>query len=126
MKKPNLDDYDNGYRNRPEQLRYPLVIEETREERAKRRHALFLQIWRDRENIDGHHYSQVSGDRLPEKFSTLYFDHLLERSKYPELEFEEENIILCLPEEHEVKGRGNPLPKHKELINKAKDKWNIS
>lgn len=125
MRKPNLDDYDNGYQNLYEVLRYPMEENETKEERAKRRMQLFLQVWEDRRREDGRRYSDVSGKRLPERFSTLYFDHLLERSKYPEFEFDAENIALCLPEEHYLKTNGNPLPKHKDLIEEAKERFKI-
>lgn len=125
MRKPTLDDYDNGYRNRWERLRFPGESHETKEQRAERRRKLFLEIWRNRVDMMGDHYSEVSGEKLPKKFSTIFFDHLLERSKYPELEFEEENIILCTGDEHTKKSNGFPLPKHQELINKAKERFGI-
>jgi hypothetical protein len=126
MKKPNLDDYDRGHRDYPVSLLYPgEFYMEDKQTRALRRRALFIRLWMEREDADGHHYSALSGKRLPEKFSTLYFDHLLERSKYPELEFEEENIIIILPDEHQLKTNGNPLPKHKILIEKAKERFKV-
>ena len=76
----------------------------------------FLSIWEERP-----HYSQISGIYLGKVPKTWMFDHLLEKGKYPELAFEKENIILCTFEEHEAKTMGNPLPRHKELINQAKE-----
>jgi hypothetical protein len=53
------------------------------------------------------------------------FDHLLEKSKHPELKYEKENIILVTFEEHEKKTNGFPDEKHKELIEVAKQKFGI-
>jgi len=48
------------------------------------------------------------------------FDHLLEKSKWPEFKYEERNICLCTMSEHTKKTNGFPLPKHQELIEQAK------
>ncbi len=74
---------------------------------------LFMEIWNERP-----HFSEVSGDGLGPEPSTVNFDHLLEKSKYPEVKYEKWNIALVTWEEHDAKGNGQ-FPKHNELIAKA-------
>lgn len=93
-------------------------IEKIRNTRLMRE--FFLEIWKERP-----HYSEVSGEYLGESPLSYHFDHLLEKSKYPSLQFEKENIALVTFEEHETKTNGRPLPKHQELINNAKTKFNL-
>lgn len=56
----------------------------------------FLQIWRKRL-----HYSQVSMDYLGKEPLSVFFHHILPKEKYPQAEFDEENIILLTLEEHD-------------------------
>ena len=51
-------------------------------------------------------------------------DHLLEKSTYPELKYVKDNIVICTWEEHSNKSGPAEHPKHRELINKVKQKWN--
>ena len=78
----------------------------------------FNMIWSKRP-----HYCQVTGQFLGNEPKTYMFEHLIEKSSHPELAFEEENIILCTLEVHDRKNNGFPLPKHKEFIDKAKEKF---
>ena len=55
----------------------------------------FLSIWKKR-----NHRSEVSGDYIYGSFSTLYFHHILEKHKHPELAFCDDNLILVTPTEH--------------------------
>jgi hypothetical protein len=55
----------------------------------------FLRIWKKRK-----HYSEVSGAFLGHTPLSIFFHHLLPKSKYPDLRFEEENIILLTGDEH--------------------------
>lgn len=57
--------------------------------------------------------------------STAYFDHILDKDKYPELKYDEDNIFICCLECHDAKGRGFPKPKHKEVIEQAKIRFKI-
>lgn len=81
---------------------------------------LFLQIWNERPR-----YSEVSGEWLGNAPLTWMFDHLLEKSKYPQFRLEKNNIALVTFEEHEAKTNGHPLPKHQELIDNAKKLFNV-
>jgi hypothetical protein len=58
---------------------------------------LFLALWKKLP-----HYSQVSGKYLGNEPKTTYFHHILPKNKYPELAFDEENIILLTFEEHQM------------------------
>lgn len=86
--------------------------------RKQEEFCLYKEIWAERP-----HYSEVSGKYLGKEPMLWMFDHLLEKSKYPHLRLEKDNIILVTFEEHEVKGYGYPHAKHQELINKAKQQF---
>lgn len=81
-----------------------------------------MDIWKERQ-IMGRNYSEVSGEILPKQPSSLFFDHLLEKNRYPHLIFEKKNIIIITAREHELKTKGFPLTRHKELIEKAKEEF---
>jgi len=56
----------------------------------------YSKFWNGKPRI-----SEVSGDLIGWKFSTLYYHHILPKNKYPEFEFLEENIAILTPEEHQ-------------------------
>lgn len=56
---------------------------------------VFLDIWQKRR-----HYSEVSGRWLGKEALTVFFHHILPKSKYQEAMFDEENIILLTFDEH--------------------------
>lgn len=62
----------------------------------ERRNDFFLDIWRKRK-----HFSEISGKWLGYEPLTTFFHHILPKSKYPQAEFDEENIILLTFEEHQ-------------------------
>ena len=57
---------------------------------------LFLLIWNKKS-----HRSEVSDLYLGEEPLTVFFHHILPKSKYPEACLDEENIILLTWEEHD-------------------------
>ena len=61
----------------------------------------FLQIWNKKK-----HECENCGKWLGKEPLSYMFDHLLEKSKYPELKYEEENIMLVCLECHDNKTRG--------------------
>lgn len=75
----------------------------------------FLEIWNERP-----HQSELSRIHLGNEPLSYMFDHLLEKSKYPELAYDKRNIILVTLQEHDAKTRGFPSKRHAELIEKAK------
>lgn len=64
--------------------------------------SVFMDIWHSRR-----HYSEVSGRWLGREALTVFFHHILPKSKHPEAMFDEENIILLTFDEHS-KVEGDP------------------
>lgn len=93
-------------------------VDGKKKEDTERQFNLFLEIWEERK-INGKNYCEVSGKLLPREALSIYFDHLLEKSKYPLLRYEKRNIIIVDGDVHMRKTNGHPLPKHKELIEEA-------
>lgn len=85
-------------------------------------HKFFLQIWKKRQ-----HLSENSGLPLVGEPLSVYFHHILPKNKYPEAEFDEENIILLTLNEHDqVESdmyRFEEVNKRRELLQK---KYEIS
>lgn len=61
----------------------------------------FLQIWNKKT-----HKCENCGKWLGNEPLSYMFDHLLEKSKYPDLKYEENNIMLVCLECHDSKTRG--------------------
>jgi len=55
----------------------------------------FMKCWKNKP-----HYSEISRKFLGNSYSSLYQHHILNKSKYPEACFDEENIVFLTPEEH--------------------------
>lgn len=87
------------------------------------RNKLFTKIWNIRpkksKNI---HLSEISNNEIYGDISTLYFHHILPKHKFPDAEFDEENIILITAQEHE-QVELNPF--RYEEINKRREKLKI-
>ena len=81
----------------------------------------FLEIWKERP-----HYSEISRQFLGNEPKTLYFHHLLLKSKYPEAKYDKENIVLLTAEEHSNvhlnESRYELINRKRELL---KTKYNI-
>lgn len=56
----------------------------------------FLEIWKKRR-----HVSEISGQSLGSEPLTVFFHHILPKNKYPQAQYDEENIILLTLEEHD-------------------------
>ena len=65
----------------------------------------------------------ICGKPLKGEISSTYFDHLLEKSKYPEIKYLEDNILLVCPDHHTDKTNGFPHPTHKKAIDKFYKKY---
>lgn len=57
---------------------------------------VFLEIWKKRR-----HVSEISGQSLGSEPLTVFFHHILPKNKYPQAQYDEENIILLTLEEHD-------------------------
>lgn len=80
----------------------------------------FLKSWEREE-----HYCKSCGKWLGDEPLSIYFDHLLEKSKYPEVEYAWDNIFLCCWDCHTLRTNGHPTEKHQEAIIDAKKRFGV-
>lgn len=73
-----------------------------------------MDIWQERK-----HNSEISGKWLGKEALTVFFHHILPKSKYPEAMLDPDNIILLTFEEH---GKVENDPTHFEEVNKRREK----
>lgn len=73
----------------------------------------FLSIWKRRK-----HHSELSKYPLFSPPSSAYFHHILEKQKYPEAKYDEDNIILITMDEH---SNVHFDPTRYEIINKRRE-----
>lgn len=59
-----------------------------------------MELWLDRQ-VRGRNYSEISGVYLGKEPLSVYFHHILSKSKYPDLIFLGDNIILVTFDEHQ-------------------------
>lgn len=71
----------------------------------------FLNIWNSRSHI-----CENCEKTLGSEPRSYMFDHLLEKSQYPEMAYEKSNIFLCCLECHANKTGGFPGEKHVKAI----------
>lgn len=81
----------------------------------------FMNFWR----THNPHVCEVCNIPLGKEPLSYMFDHVLEKSKYPELAFEEENIMYLCLSCHDEKTRGHYNEITKERIKYLKTKFNI-
>lgn len=71
----------------------------------------FYEIMVERAEIEGVHVSEISGKRLYGEINSTWFHHILPKSKYPELRYCRENIIMLTSEEHNEVENGKEYEK---------------
>lgn len=81
----------------------------------------FMDYWREHKP----HVCENCSKYLGKEPLSYMFDHVLEKSKYQELAFEEENIMYLCLECHDLKTRGHLSPLMEERINYLKTKYNL-
>lgn len=84
--------------------------------KIQKRKEFFSKIWSKREQ----YYCESCGEWLGKEMMTYHFDHLLEKNKYPEFEFDEDNIYLCCLDCHSKKTAGFPTEGHEKAISSFK------
>jgi len=84
----------------------------------------FMRFWRVTSPEDRKCWS--CGKKLHEPVRSYYFDHLIEKSKRPDLALERANIFLCCLTCHSLKTDGHPTEVHREAIEKAKEKFGLT
>lgn len=111
--------------NPPKKIQYKSAKQKIKEiekkERTKKLHNWFLELF-DKHCLEDENGKYVicfeTGKKLYEqyyKFNTSIYHHALEKSKFPEFEFEEWNIIFLSPEVHnQVHTDINKTPKVKQ------------
>lgn len=87
-------------------------------EQKEKDREFYNKIWASRP-----HRCVVCNAPLGSEMKTAYMDHLLEKSVYPELRYEEDNIAIVCLDCHGCKTNGFPKFKHEELINNAFNKF---
>lgn len=93
------------------------------EKRIAEQSEFFHNIWNSTPR--GDRKCQGCGKPLYEPIRSYYFDHLIEKSKRPDLALEKDNIFLCCLECHALKTDGHPTEPHRLAIEKAKEKFGI-
>jgi 5-methylcytosine-specific restriction endonuclease McrA len=102
-KKSNFD-HNDGHNQQPSEM-----------------NQFFMRYWRDNKE----HNCEVCNVWLGSNPLTYMFDHVLEKSKYPHLAFEEENIMYLCLHCHDKKTRGHHSDVTKERIEYLKNKFKI-
>lgn len=97
----------------------PLQVEKDRDN-IRRRNELFMEIWASKP-----HKCENCSEFLGKEPRTYMFDHLLEKSKYPEYEFEAENIMLTCLKCHDLRTRSFSTPIQDMRVNQAKKRFNL-
>jgi len=82
--------------------------------------SFFLELWKRKQ-----HYCENCGAWLGNTPHTYMFDHILEKQHYPELKYEEDNIMLLCLSCHDKKSRRFITEKIKERIEEVKTKFNL-
>ena len=90
------------------------------EESLNKMRDFFLSIWSRKL-----HYCESCKKWLGNEPLSYMFDHLLEKANYPELKYEEDNIMLVCLDCHTNKGNGFPSDITKLKIQKVKDQFNL-
>lgn len=94
-------------------------IEENRKE-IEKQNEFFLEIWKERKHNCIGCYKWLGFEP-----KTYMFDHLLEKSKYPEFKYDRNNIVFVCLDCHACKTQGFPKENHKKEIELIKTKYNI-
>lgn len=79
------------------QERKPFPKISRKRETSDKMTSFFFLIWQERP-----HKSEISFTDLGKEPLTIYFHHILPKNKYPQAEFDKQNIILLTFEEHEA------------------------
>jgi len=99
------------------------IAEEKIEEESLRMKNFFQGLWNKIPASLRHCWS--CDKLLYEPVRSYYFDHLIEKSKKPELAYDEYNIFLCCLECHALKTDGHPTEVHQKAIEAAKRRFGL-
>lgn len=106
--------------NPPKKIQYKSAKQKLKDVEKKeyinKQFKMFFDIWSKRR-----HYCESCGLWLGNEPLSIFFDHILEKSKYPEFALMENNIYLCCGECHTKKTNGFPTENHKKAIKNIKN-----
>lgn len=106
--------------NPPKKIQYKSAKQKLKDvdkrEYINKQFKMFFDIWSKKR-----HYCESCGLWLGNEPLSIFFDHLLEKSKYPEFALMENNIYLCCGECHTKKTNGFPTENHKKAIKNIKN-----
>lgn len=92
-----------------------------RQEDINKMREFFFHLWNKRP-----HYCTICGAWLGNEPRSYFFDHLLEKERYQQLKYKEENTaFLCLPC-HDLKSRGFFPSSYALLIEKTKKLFGVN
>lgn len=94
----------------------------TKKEDTKILHNWFNSLW---ETLPSNRSCTICDVAITGENLSVYWDHLVEKSRYPQFALDKENICFCCATCHAMKTGGKPRPKHKELIEQFKLKHNL-
>lgn len=117
--------------NPPKKIQYKSAKQKVKDvakaERTKDLHEWFLTIWDGRRKSDERGFYVEcfeSGEKLYEQYykhNTCCYHHLIEKSKYPEYEFDSQNLIIIHPDIHTLTHSNiDKTPKIKEKLNELR------
>ena len=107
-----------GVRFAPKVSNKQKIKNQDKKEQTKLRHQMFLNIWSKLSNKT----CWSCGKYLGNEPLSIFFDHLIEKSKHPKLDLIEENIYICCGDCHSLKTNGKPTKPHKKAVEEAKIK----
>ena len=126
MLKRKVNSIKKSFLKRTGFLKQKPVSQEMKDERkaqSEKDWQFYEKIWANRKHdCEVHEGYKFLGYQI----NKCFFDHLLEKSKYPQFRYEEQNIALVCQECHCKKTAGHPTFKHVEAIRKAKELLVIS
>jgi len=82
-----------------------------KKENTLKLHNWFQELWESEP-----HYSEISGEWLGNENSSIYWHHLYPKNKYPQYEFDRDNIVRLTASEHQ-ECEFNPT-KYKYVVDK--------
>lgn len=94
-----------------------LIKKEEKAEQTKKQFKLFDKLWKEQP-----HFCRACGNYLGEENKSIFWDHLLPKSKFDCYRFTEENLYLVCFNCHSLKESGFPHPKHKYAIDRMMKK----
>jgi hypothetical protein len=96
-------------------------------ERTKERHLWFQQLFDKQKDSNGYCYCYETGKPMHEsvyKMNSCIYSHCYPKSSYPQYEFNEDNVLIVLPDIHNQWGiDSSKTPKMLEYFNKLKEKY---